>query len=152
MITFDGKKVLVENAQVIIGMSQNEILSALRIKVDKVIQINGDLAYFTIENVMMGDLSGKCQFLITREKLAQISFIPSLKEYIKELKQVTRQGLYACVDKGYQSLRMYLDNADMNLKEERPLKVIYTFLNLKITLSIDNNRESVSVILEEING
>lgn len=129
----------------------DEIKKNVGIDDEKIIHLKEELAYFTIKEVEFGKNEGQCRLLFRENLLRQISFVPNMSEYIRELKQVTRQGLYSCVYKAYREMNEYISSLNLVCVEDGERRSIYEKGQLRMIVAIDNTNESVCVVQEAIN-
>lgn len=129
----------------------NTVRENVGIDDSEIVRIKDGLAYFTIKNAFFGNLEGECRLFFKQNLLRQIIFIPSMKGYIRELKQVTRQGLYSCVYKAYREIIEYINSLNLSCLENEEKKSIYYSNKIRIVVAIDNTNESVCVIQEANN-
>lgn len=129
----------------------NIIKEKLGIDNTTIVSLKDDVAYFTLENILFGDVLGACRLLFKNNILVNITFAPNMKKYIVELKQVTRQGLYSCVYKAYNEINEYANSLKWICVESGEKKSIYKTEQLKISVVIDNTNESVCIIQEAVN-
>lgn len=87
------------------------------------------------------------RFYFDNSGLFRIQYTPSLKEYIRKLEKVTRQGIYACAYKTYDYLCAEL-NIDNDATESSDRRTVYDVDRKRATVAIDKDNESVSIILE----
>lgn len=122
----------------------------IEIEDEKIIHLQNELAYFTITDVYLGELSGTCKILFKSGILIQIKFLPSMKRYTCGLDKITRQILYACVYKAYQEINDFFRTLKFELCIQAEKKSFYIENHLQNVVCIDNNNESVCVIQEVI--
>ena len=122
----------------------------IEIEDETIIHLQNELAYFTITDVDLGELSGTCKILFKSGILIQIKFLPSMKRYTCGLDKITRQILYACVYKAYQEINDFFRTLKFELCTEAEKKSFYIENHLQNVVCIDNNNESVCVIQEVI--
>lgn len=153
MFILTGKG-LKDNNKTLIGCisdSLEVVKNNLEILDKDIIRLQEEIAYFTVDNISFGKLLGSCRMLFRKNILIQIVFTPSLKEYIRKLSHITRQGVYSCVYDAYRELNNYILSLDYSCIESNERRSVYQHSPYKMTVIIDNTNESVCVIQEVLN-
>ncbi|MBE7069100.1 MAG: hypothetical protein E7386_01160 [Ruminococcaceae bacterium] len=152
MYTFDGIKFVNQDngESIVVGDELERVQKVLNLPDEKVIKPDDELAYFSIDEVVFGELTGKCSFTFEDEELSQIEYTPSLKGYLSELDKADRDGLYDCVYKAYKYFCNYIDNLGFDSVESDDRYTAYLIEDRSVSICIDVDYESVCVT-QEIN-
>ncbi len=144
----------IENDNGVLACINGELSSVkmnLGIDDTSIISLENQLKYITVSNLMFGNIEGECRLLFKNNLLISMTFTPSMKQYVSELKQVTRQELYSCVYKAYKEINEYMQSLNVLCIETGEKKTIYKINQLRISVNIDSLNESVSIVQEAIN-
>ena len=133
---------------VCVGTKIDEVRKNLNFSEDEIVRLDSRMAYFYLDDVYFGILSGKCEFYFIDEKLFRAEYTPSLKEYIHELNNVTREGLYDCVSKAFEYMTQKMDSKGLQIIEKSKRKSIYKEKESRIIIAIDREYESVCMTKE----
>lgn len=151
MIRFDGFTVKNGDKSFTLGANINEVLGVLGLSAEKAVKVDEEMSYFSIDNVMLSILFGKCEFTFEDDRLILIEYVPSLKEYVALYggeAEMTRDDWYACVDEAYIYLYRYmLHMYPMDMVDGDGLELRRDEMTL--TVSKEREEEGIAVILEE---
>lgn len=151
MYNLNVEEETINNISIFWGIEEKKALEILNVSDDNIHRVEENVAYCSLDNTVMCNLSGVCRLLFIGGKLSKITFVPSLKEYIRELKKISREGLYLCVDKGFSHIKGYMDSLEIEKKDEMRNTCLYKKEKMNIVLRVDPNHESVYVVMEESN-
>jgi hypothetical protein len=150
MVTYNGINIVNGNEKIFVGEEKNTVLEKLGVDINELICAKQNISYITLESVVMTETLGKCRLLFSDGKLIKITFTPSLGKYIRKLEKVTRSGIYSCVYKVYQDIKTDLDKSHFDCITNNSMQMAYRANDILIKLTIDSDRENVTVETEAI--
>lgn len=147
MYKFDGNKLtnLENNKSVIIGDKLDTVQEALG--VTKVMVIPEDVAYFTLDKVQFGELTGEVSLRFLDNFLFNIAFRPDLNYFRdKSIPLPNRDAWYCSVGKTFKYLCEQLEQIEgTTLTNANSHHKFYKIDNREIVVGIDRDYEQVFV-------
>lgn len=149
MYKFDGNNLtnLENDKSVIIGNRLDTVQEALGVSKVTVVPEDLDIAYFTLDKVQFGELTGEVSLCFHDNFLFGIEFIPDLNYFRdKSIPLPNRDAWYCSVGKTFKYLCEQLEQIEgTTLTKTNSHHKFYKIDNREIVVGIDRDYEQVTV-------